>query len=78
VLNQGDCFGEYSLIEKTRTTASVVAKEPGEALKIPKTYFDQILDDSQMAKSIYRNMLHILIKRLRKKENELDLVLLAS
>jgi CRP-like cAMP-binding protein len=78
VLNEGDCFGEYSLLEKTRTTASVVAKKPGEALKIPKIYFDQILADNQMAKNIYNNMLHILIKRLRKKENELDLVLLAS
>ncbi len=78
VLNEGDCFGEYSLLEKTRTTALVVAKEPGEALKIPKAHFDQILTDNQMAKTIYRNMLRILIKRLRKKESELDLVLLAS
>ncbi|MCP4578159.1 MAG: cyclic nucleotide-binding domain-containing protein [Deltaproteobacteria bacterium] len=78
VLNEGDCFGEYSLLEKTRTTASVIAKKPGEALKIPKSYFNQILADNQMAKTIYRNMLHILIKRLRKKETELDLILLAS
>lgn len=78
VLKEGDCFGEYSLLEKTRTTASVVAKKPGEVFKIPKRYFDKILADNQMAKTIYCNMLHILIKRLRKKENELDLVLLAS
>ena len=78
VLHQGDCFGEYSLIEKTRTTASVVAEESGEALKIPKPDFDQIMADDRMAKIIYRNILHVLIKRLRKKESELDLVLLAS
>jgi CRP-like cAMP-binding protein len=78
VLNEGDCFGEYSLIEKTRTSASVVAKKSGEVLKIPKAGFDQILADDGMAKIIYHNILHILIKRLRKKENELDLILLSS
>ena len=78
VLHQGDCFGEYSLIEKTRTTASVVAEESGEALKIPKPDFDQIMANDRIAKIIYHNILHVLIKRLRKKESELDLVLLAS
>ena len=78
VLHEGDCFGEYSLIEKTRTTASVVAEEPGEALKIPSVDFDRVLADDRMAKIIYQNILQILIKRLRKKESELDLVLLAA
>lgn len=78
VLTEGDCFGEYSLIEKTRTSAAVAGKASGEVLKIPKENFDQIMDNDRMAKTIYRNMLHILIKRLRKKESELDLVLLAS
>ncbi len=78
VLTEGDCFGEYSLIEKTRTSAAVVGKESGEVLQIPKEDFDKIMKDDRMAKTIYRNMLHILIKRLRRKENELDLVLLAS
>ena len=78
MLAEGDCFGEYSLIEKTRTSAAVAGKEAGEVLKIPKEDFDQIMDDNKMAKIIYHNMLHILIKRLRKKESELDLVLLAS
>lgn len=78
ILHEGDCFGEYSLIEKTRTTASVVAEESGEVLKIPRIEFDQIMADDRMAKIIYQNILHILIKRLRKKESELDLVLLAS
>lgn len=78
VLREGDCFGEYSLIEKTRTSASVVAVAPGEALKIPKPGFDRILADDRMARIIYQNILGILIKRLRKKESELDLILLAS
>jgi len=78
VLHPGDCFGEYSLIEKTRTTASVVAEEPGEVLKIAATDFEKIMADDRLAKIVYHNILHILIKRLRKKESELDLVLLAS
>ena len=78
VLKEGDCFGEYSLLENTQVSASVVGKEPGEVLKIPKSGFDEIMADDRIGKKIYRNFLHILIKRLRKKENELDLVLLAS
>ncbi len=78
VLREGDCFGEYSLIENTRTSASVIADEAGEVLKISREDFDRILTNDRMAKIIYQNILHILIKRLRKKESELDLVLLAS
>ena len=75
MLNQGDCFGEYSLIEKTKASASVVGVEPGEVLKIPESAFQQIMADDRIGKRVYRNLLHILIKRLRKKEEELDLVL---
>ncbi len=78
VLNKGDCFGEYSLIEKTRTSASVIAVEAGDVLKVPRKGFDQILANDRMARIIYQNILHVLIKRLREKESELDLVLLAS
>ncbi len=78
MLNPGDCFGEYSLIEKTRTCASVVAVEDGEALKILKKDFEEIMTNDRMARIIFQNILHVLIKRLRKKESELDLVLLAS
>ncbi len=68
-----------SKIIKILSKAKVFEELTEEELKtISKAYFDQILTDNQTAKTIYRNMLRILIKRLRKKESELDLALLAS
>ena len=74
-LNEGDCFGEYSLIEKTPASASVIGVQSGEVLKIPGDGFYQIMANDRIGKTVYYNVLHILIKRLRKKEKELDLVL---
>ena len=77
-LNEGDCFGEYSLIEKTTASASVIGVQSGEVLKIPENEFHQIMANDPIGKKIYCNLLHILIKRLRKKEEELDLVLVVG
>ena len=78
ILNKGDCFGEYSLIEKMPASASVVAVQPGEVLKVTDNEFDRIMANDRVAKTVYYNLLHILIKRLRKKEQELDMVLVAG
>jgi len=77
-LNEGDCFGEYSLIEKTPASASVIGVQSGEVLKIPENSFHQIMANDHIGKKVYCNLLHILIKRLRKKEDELDLVLVVG
>ena len=77
-LNEGDCFGEYSLIEETTASASVIGVHSGEVLKIPKNEFDQIMANDRIGKKVYCNLLHVLIVRLRKKEKELDLVLVAD
>lgn len=42
-LRAGDCFGEYSLIDENPTSASVVATESGELIKITKPAFDAVL-----------------------------------
>ena len=76
ILREGDCFGEYSLIEKTRASASVVGVQDGEILRISEEGFQQIMDNDRIGKRIYYNLIHILIGRLRKKEEELDLVLI--
>ena len=78
ILNEGDCFGEYSLIEKTPASASVIGVQPGEVLKIPENDFHQIMANDRIGKTVYCNLLHILIKRLRKKEEEFDLVLVVD
>ena len=77
ILNKGDCFGEYSLIEKMPASASVAGVEPGEIIKLTDNGFDRIMADDRVAKIVYYNLLHVLIKRLRKKEQELDMVLVA-
>jgi CRP-like cAMP-binding protein len=76
-LNEGDCFGEYSLIDQQPTSASVIATQPGELLKITKPAFEAILEtNDHMAKIIYFNILRILIRRLRKLNTDYNLFLL--
>ena len=78
ILRQGDCFGEYSMIDKSPASASIVATSDGELLRIAETDFDHILAiNDRIAKLFYRNVLHILIKRLRLREKEYDLLLVA-
>jgi len=75
-LGPGDCFGEYGLIDGQPASASVIALRPGSVLKLGRDEFDQLLEtNDRMAKTIYRNLLRQLIGRLRKREQEYDLVL---
>ena len=73
-LTQGDCFGEYSLIDNEPASASVVAIGPCEILKISREHFRKIITSSDTAaKIIYLNMLKVLIKRARQSDKELDM-----
>jgi len=64
---KGQCFGEYSLIDKKPASASVVAAERSQALQIPKPAFDAIMmSDFRIAKTVYQNLLLLLTERLRK------------
>ena len=73
-LSPGDCFGEYSLIDSEPASASVIAAEPAELLKITGKDFQRVAaHHDRLAKIIYCNLLHILVRRLRKKDQELDL-----
>jgi CRP-like cAMP-binding protein len=75
--DEGDCFGEYSLIDQQPTSASVIATQPGELIKITKPAFDAILQDNdRIAKIVYFNILRILIRRLRKLDTNYNLFLL--
>jgi CRP-like cAMP-binding protein len=76
-LKAGDCFGEYSLIDLQPTSASVIATEPGELLKITKAAFDAVLQtNDRIAKVVYHNILRILIQRLRKLNVDYNLFIL--
>ena len=76
VLNKGNCFGEYSLIDNKPTSASVMATKPGELIKIQGIDFQDILNQNErIAKTVYKNMLQILVRRLRRKDSELDMIM---
>ncbi|MDX2174852.1 MAG: cyclic nucleotide-binding domain-containing protein [Candidatus Sumerlaeia bacterium] len=76
-LREGDCFGEYSLIDRTATSASITAVTPGAYFAIPVARLEEALEaDDRFAKSVYANLLKLLLGRLRKKEREYDLSLL--
>ena len=64
---KGDCFGEYSLIDKKPASASVVAAERSQAVRIPRAAFDAVMmSDYRIAKTVYQNLLQLLTARLRK------------
>ena len=75
-LGDGDCFGEYSLIDRQKASADVKAVSSGHLFRISGPDFEKMTaTDDGLAKIIYKNLLGVLIERLRKKDGELDMVL---
>ncbi|MCP4254134.1 MAG: cyclic nucleotide-binding domain-containing protein [Candidatus Scalindua sp.] len=71
--NEGDFFGEYSLIDSKPASASVIATQDGELIKITKNNLDNILENNdRIAKTVYLNILKILVERLRHINREYD------
>ena len=63
---RGDCFGEYSLIDRSPASATVSAVAPSQALQIVRHTFDAALQsDYRIAKTVYFNLLLLLTARLR-------------
>ncbi len=68
VLQRGHCFGEYSLLDGKTTSASAKAVEDSKLFFLPGGEFQRITDtDPLAAKTIYRNLLLVLVTRLRQK-----------
>ncbi len=75
-LGHGESFGIYSLIDKQEASCSVTAIEETETLTISRERFEQLVQMNQhIGKAVYRNLLNLLVKRLREKDKELDLFL---
>ncbi len=71
--NEADFFGEYSLIDSKPASASVIAKQAGELIKITKYGLEKILENNdRIAKTVYLNILKILVERLRRINKEYD------
>lgn len=63
----GDCFGEYSLIDRKPASASVVSAQEGRALRLPRHVFESVLmSDYRIAKTVYFNLLQVMTGRLRR------------
>jgi CRP-like cAMP-binding protein len=70
----GDCIGEYSFVDKNPASASVAAKVPSEVFRISQAEFERKLDaDPALGRIVYRNLLHLLVARLREENQVLDL-----
>lgn len=79
VLKEGDSFGEYSIIGNMPASASVIATQAGELIKMAESDFNEILmANDRLAKTVYYNILRALIRRLRKREKEYDFILVAG
>lgn len=73
-LKPGECFGEYSLLDNQPVSASIIADEDAQCLVIKKEDFLDILDTYPViAKTVYRNLLDLLVSRLREHDKELDI-----
>jgi CRP/FNR family cyclic AMP-dependent transcriptional regulator len=75
-LGPGESLGVYSLIDKQEASCSVMALEETATLSISRERFEQLVQMNQrIGKAVYRNLLNLLVKRLREKDKELDLFL---
>lgn len=78
-MQEGECFSEYALIDQKPASATITAIEAGSYLQIPSEDFNHILQENErVASIIYRNLLTILIERLRNKEKEYDLMVVVA
>lgn len=74
VLGPEDCFGEYSLIDHKPASATVMAVADTTVFELTRPNFENLVaGNDRIARIIYSNLLQILIERLRKKDQELDL-----
>lgn len=73
-LGPGDCTGEYSFIDQRPTSASVVAKCATEVWTIERSELERLLDaDPRLGCVVYKNLLVLLVARLRQELEEVDL-----
>jgi CRP-like cAMP-binding protein len=74
-LGPGALTGEYSAFDRREASARVSAVETTELLSMRATDFVAALDrDPDAAKHVYRNLLELLIERLRAKDAKAELI----
>jgi CRP-like cAMP-binding protein len=74
-LTAGQIFGEYSLFDGEPVSATVFATEPSRIAWLEKMALDAFVDGHREAgRRLYENISRMLIRRLRDKNAEMDLV----
>jgi serine/threonine-protein kinase len=73
-LGSGECFGEYAFIDGHPASASVRTHGTTSLYRIPyRRMRDAVASDPQIGSVVFRNLLGVLVKRLRASNAELDL-----
>jgi CRP-like cAMP-binding protein len=73
-LGPGRCFGEYSLLDDHATSAAARASTAAKLFFLSREEFKRITEgDPRVGMVIYRNLLRLLVGRLRAKDEDLDL-----
>jgi CRP-like cAMP-binding protein len=66
MLEAGGCFGELSLVDLETRSATVIANEPTELIRIRRKTFNRLVEeDHELALKLYRALVRILCERLR-------------
>jgi CRP-like cAMP-binding protein len=76
-LGPGRCLGEYSLIDEHATSAAARAETAARLFFLSREEFRRVAEgDPRVGKVIYLNLLRFLVKRLRAKDEDLDVFVL--
>jgi CRP-like cAMP-binding protein len=79
VLGPGRCFGEYGVIDDQLSSASAQALTAARLCLLATSELRRIVNENdRIGKVVYANLLRFLVSRLRAKDRELDLVMLAD
>ena len=74
-LGDGQFVGEYSFIDRIAASASVKTVQQSILFKISAFDLEELLESSDhLGRVVYKNLLSSLVKRLRSKDHELDLL----
>jgi len=75
-LGPGDCIGEYSFVDDRPTSAAVEAVEEAALFKIQRDEFLDLMEQNKgLGMVVYRNLLRMMIDRLRHSNEEMGFFL---
>ena len=74
-LRVGDCFGEYGFIDRRPASATVKAVRAADVFALPLEKFDRLIQsDPGLERVVYRNLLTLLVDRLRASNVLIDML----